>query len=117
MYASKFQAAPVEQNEPGYVLGGVLLAVLILPQLFGFVSFVSDPRSFRPFGQTFLSLYIALVGVIFLASYYFSHKSFLLRWFAWLCEKGSFPASRKMAFFYFALCVFLSIGSFFSGKA
>lgn len=44
---------------------------------------------------------------MFLASYYFSHKTFFLRGLMWVCEHFSYPSGRGMAFFYFCLAFFL----------
>jgi len=44
---------------------------------------------------------------MFLASYFYSYKTFFFRGLLWFCEHLSFPASRKMAFFYFALALFI----------
>ena len=49
-------------------------------------------------------LYPIGLGAMFLASYYWSHKTFVLRGFIWICEHLSNPPGRKTAFFYFALC-------------
>jgi len=104
---------PEVPDEPGYILGGVILVLLITPQVYALISYEADRRSSYLFGPPFTAAYFALIGAVFLASYYFSHKSFLFRWFAWFCERGSFPATRKMAFFYFALCMLVAgIGVF-----
>ena len=55
------------------------------------------------------------VGAMFLASYYWSHKTFVLRGFLWVCENFSHPTGRKMAFFYCALCVGGACLSLFAG--
>jgi hypothetical protein len=44
-----------------------------------------------------------------------SHTTFVLRGFMWVCEHFSHPASRRMAFFYFALCLFLGSLSILAG--
>ncbi|MCL2523329.1 MAG: hypothetical protein FWF17_01885 [Betaproteobacteria bacterium] len=62
-----------------------------------------------------LGLYILAWGFMFLASYYFSHKTFFFRALIWVCEHFSCPASRKMAFFYFAIAVAIGGSSLFSG--
>ena len=92
-------------EEPGYWLGGVILTALISPQAYTLTHPGAKEALRTGYGLVFVGFYIITVGCVFLASYYCSHKSFLFRWFAWVCEHGSFPASRKMAFFYFALSV------------
>ena len=82
----------------------MLLAALVLTQLYAL--FVSIRSNYQP-SPTAVGLYLLLVGSTFLASYFFSRKSFLFRWFLWFCEHASVPSGRKMAFFYFALCCFL----------
>ena len=39
----------------------------------------------------------------------------MLRGFIWICEHFSYPAGRRMAFFYFALCLFLGTMSILAG--
>ncbi len=58
---------------------------------------------------TYTGLYIMVWGVLFLLSFYFTKDSYLLRLLRWVCEHFSWPAHRKMAFFYFALA-FISGG-------
>ncbi|WP_041675140.1 hypothetical protein [Ramlibacter tataouinensis] len=91
------------RNEPGYLLSavliGLLLALLGATQAAGIESGPVKPGA----GTVLLGLYVIAWGCMFLASYYYSHKAVFFRGLIWVCEKLSFPASRKMAFFYFAL--------------
>ena len=48
-------------------------------------------------------------GAMFLASYFYSHKTFFFRGLIWVCEHWSSPKGRGMAFFYAALA--LGLGS------
>lgn len=48
-------------------------------------------------------IYLQFWGLLFLLSYFFSHKCFFFRGLIWICENFSSPKGRKMAFFYFAL--------------
>ena len=67
-----------------------------------------EPGPIRPgAGSVLLGLYVLAWGFMFLASYFFSHKTFFFRGLIWVCEHLSFPASRKMAFFYFVLTLFI----------
>ena len=50
-----------------------------------------------------LGIYLMFWGLLFLASYYYSHKCFFLRGLIWICEHFSRPSGRWMAFFYFAV--------------
>ena len=91
------------KNETGFLLSlalvGLLVALLVAVLAVGVNSGPIQPG---PRG-ILLGLYIMVWGCMFLASYYFSHKSFFLRGLVWICEHISYPASRKMAFFYFLL--------------
>jgi hypothetical protein len=58
--------------------------------------------------------WIAL-GVLFLAAYFFAHKSGVLRGLMWICQYLSRPAGRGMAFFWFAFFVFLGAMSLSQG--
>ena len=102
-------------NEPGILLGMTLIAFLCV-LLVGALYFGFEPGPIRPgIGSVLLGLYIMAWGVMFLASYYFSHKTFFLRGLIWLCEHLSAPAGRKMAFFYFALAFFLGGAGLLAG--
>lgn len=79
-----------------------LLAALLVAALLSGIQ--SGP--FRPgIGTTLLGLYIVAWGVMFLASYYFSHKTFFFRALIWVCEHRSHPKGRGMAFFYAAIAI------------
>src|SRR5215472_16660770 len=93
-----------DTNEPGYLLGSVLIAGLALPQLAALARSV-DPWSRD--GEFVDGAYVMYIGVLFLSSYYWSHKTFVLRGFMWICEHFSNPPGKRMAFFYCALCTFV----------
>ena len=105
----KFRNVEVVKNEPGLWVGGTVLFVLLAPQLYASIEWVAD-HSYQP-NQFFVAFYILFVGIIFLISYYLPEKSFVFRGFLWFCERASAPASRKMAFFYFGLCMFLGVAA------
>lgn len=97
-----------DRKERGLFLGFLVLALLVAPHVYllfnpSQVALLSTPQ-----GDIFNGAYLLLFGFTFLGSYYLSHKSFVFRWFAWICEHWSFPSSRKMAFFYFGLSLFLA---------
>jgi hypothetical protein len=98
--------------EPGYLLGSLLIGGLVLPQLAMLGGFIA-PRSRDE--ELYVGAYIVYIGFLFLSSYYWSHKTFALRGFMWICEHFSYPADRRMAFFYFALCAFLGFISILAG--
>ena len=97
------------ENEKGLKLGIAIILILLIAMILPFFTgFSPGPMEKGPssivngFGMQF-------IGVLFLLSYFFSHKTFVLRGFIWLCENFSWPKSRKMAFFYFSL--FFGLGS------
>jgi hypothetical protein len=63
----------------------------------------------------FMGLFMMAWGLMFLASYWFSHKSAFLRGLTIFCEKLSYPSTRKMAFFYFAVAFVLGFMSVLGG--
>jgi hypothetical protein len=94
--------------EPGYGIGIVFLVLLAAPLLYGWLT----SPGISPIAS---GLFFLLLALVFLLSYFQSHRSFLFRWFEWFCEHGSFPASRKMAFFYFSLACLVGVALLFSG--
>jgi hypothetical protein len=105
----------VPPKEPGYLLSaaliGILVALLWSAEEAGLQSGPVRPGR----GTVLLGLYVMAWGFMFLASYYFSHKSIFLRALVWVCEHFSWPRSRKMAFFYFALASGLGSMAVLSG--
>ncbi len=92
-----------KQNESGYLLGAVLIGILVA-LLMGASSAGVETGPVKPgLGSTLVGIYFMAWGAMFLASYYYSHKSFFFRALIWVCEHLSFPPGRKMAFFYFFL--------------
>jgi hypothetical protein len=93
------------ENEPGIALGSVLilfLAALLVGCLFsGFETGPIKPGA----SSALLGIYLMAWGGMFLASYYFSHKTFFLRGIAWVFEHWSYPKGRKMAFVYAAVAL------------
>ena len=90
-------------NEKGLGLGLSIIAILI------FLLFLSLylGTDFGPFGNDISTLltgvYLQIWGILFLLSYYYTHKTFFFRGLIWICENFSFPRNRMMAFFYFIL--------------
>jgi hypothetical protein len=98
-----------QPSEPGYLLGGMLIAVLV-GLLAAAILSGEVAGSFRQGSPSvFTGLYLQAWGLMFLASYYFSHKTFFLRRLMWVCEHFSYPRGRGMAFFYF--CLAFSLGT------
>ncbi len=102
-------------NETGVFLSGLCLWILIgLLGLVIFYGIQSDPMSAGR-GTVLMGLYIMVLGFMYLASYYFSHKALFLRVLMWHCEHASVPAGRKMAFFYFLLAFVIGLATLLSG--
>jgi hypothetical protein len=91
------------QNEKGLGLGVIIIAIMVIllsaPFYFGFKlgPFVEGSST------VFIGLSLQFWGILFVLSYYFSHKTFLFRGLIWFCENISRPSGRRMAFFYFFL--------------
>ena len=75
------EVASTPTPEPGYLLGALLIAGLVLPQLAVLGGFIA---SYSHAGDFCIGVYIIYVGVLFLSSYYWCHKTFVLRGFMWL---------------------------------
>ena len=105
----KVTSSPTESvsPEPGYLLGFALIGLLVVLLIAALLAGV-ETGPVRPGpGTVLLGLYVMAWGLMFIASYFYSHKSFFFRALIWVCERFSFPASRKMALFYFALAFVL----------
>lgn len=104
---SESVASTAPANEPGHLLSwtliGILVAFLVAIDATGF-----EPGPIKPgLNTVLLGLYLMAWGFMFLASYYYSHKSFFLRGLLWVCLHFSFPPGKKMAFFYFGLALLM----------
>lgn len=106
---------PELPKERGYLLSfaliGILVALLGLSLASGFELGPARPGP----SDIFTGLYVMAWGFMFLAGYYFSHKSFFLRALMWVCEHQSSLRSRKMAFFVFALSFVLGLMGLLGG--
>jgi len=90
-------------KEPGIALG-VALIVLMAALVVASVMSGLKPGPLRPGWPTFITGVSMMVwGAMFLASYYFDHKTFFFRALIWVCEHLSRPKGREMAFFFAAL--------------
>jgi len=99
----------IERGQPGYALGILLISVLLLFNVAVFVAAPTFPPPSRGLGTVLIGAYLITWGLMFLASYYFSHKTFFLRGLLWVCEHFSNPRGKSMAFFYFALATVLGV--------
>ena len=102
-------------REPGYLLSAALIGSLVA-LLWSAEEAGLQAGPVKPgLGTVLLGLYVMAWGFMFLASYYFSHRSFFLRALQWVCVYLSWPRSPKMAFFYFALAFGLGAMGVLSG--
>jgi hypothetical protein len=115
MPPSRFPVSIEPPKEPGYLLSALLIGVLAVLLYAVEASGIQPGPVKAGQGPVLLGLYIMAWGCMFLASYYFSHKSFFLRALIWICEHFSWPRTRKMAFFYFALAFGLGFMAVLSG--
>lgn len=109
-------SGPDSEVENGYLLGGLLialLAVLVAAVVVLSPRFPPDPAD----GLTNIltGVYLIAWGLMFLASYYFSHKTFFFRGLIWVCENWSNPRGRRMAFFYFGVACLAGVMAILMG--
>lgn len=95
-------------QERGEMLGYSLIAVLAALTLLAFRAGPAD----KPL---VMGLYLIAWALMFLASYFLSHKTFFLRGLRWFCVNWSVPGTPKMAFFYAAVMAVMGIVSILSG--
>lgn len=88
------------------VLGLILLSL-------AFTSPMSIDSTGRNHGNIWLGLYIMLIGICFLLSYFYNQYSYIFRLLDWVCSNFSRPKGRKMAFFYFGLASCLGLAVIF----
>ena len=92
------QPNPTE-NEPGIALGVSLIAILgVLLVSTLLAGFKPGPMRTGP-STVLLGLYLMAWGAMFLASYFYSHKTFFLRALIWVCEHG--PARKGVSWLFF----------------
>ena len=90
-------------REPGIALGLALIALMAALVTASVMSGLK-PGPLRPGWPTFITgVSLMAWGAMFLASYYFDHKTFFFRALICVCEHLSRPKGRGMAFFYAAL--------------
>ena len=95
------------QNENGILLGIILILIAVGLLVSAFI-FGIDPGPFeKGLGTILAGLYIQYLGLLFLLSYYFAHKSFLFRALIWVCEHFSMQPGKWNAFLYFGLGFFI----------
>ena len=95
--------------EPRHNHPSVLLDFVIVAAGVGFLLLISrsgleagHPAT-KGGGAILGGLYLIYLGILFLLSYLFPDRTFLLNFLRYLCEECSRPAGRRMALFYSAL--------------
>jgi hypothetical protein len=104
-----------DEQEPGYTLGILLIGILLLFNVAVFEATPTFPPPGRSLSTVLIGGYLIAWGLMFLASYYFSHKTFFLRGLLWVCENFSNPRGKRMAFFYFVLATMLGVMAVLQG--
>ena len=87
VYKKRKPESPPE--EQGVILSCMLMGILILLIVAAQMSGIKSGSVQHGQSTVLLSLYIWALGFMFLASYYYSHKAFFLRWLAWFCVHAS----------------------------
>jgi len=90
----------------------LLVALLFSTLVLGMSSDMPPPPGLGP---VFMGLFLITLGVMFFASYFYSARSFFLRWL--LQFASGFPglATPKMTFFFSFLCVLSELGAIADG--
>lgn len=108
MTTNEFQMDPKLAQERGGVLGYSLIGLLALLTV---AALIARPE----IKNVVMGVYLMVWGFMFLASYYFSHKTFFLRGLLWFCLKMACPSTPKMAFFYAFMGIAMGAVSMASG--
>ncbi len=95
-------------EERGGVLGFALICLLALVA----VAALRAPAASR---DVAVGVFLMVWGCMFLAAYFFSHKTFFLRGLIWFCTRMSCPSSPKMAFFYAVMTFGMGVVAVLSG--
>jgi hypothetical protein len=104
-----------KKNETGLILGLFIIAILAILMVLTFHFGFEVGRVEKGPTSVVTGLYFQLWGILFLLSYFFSHKTFFLRGLIWFCENLSNPKSRKTAFIWFVLAFGLGTMSLIKG--
>jgi hypothetical protein len=99
---------PQPPQERGDLLGLCLIAVLA-------ALMVAALRAEGPAKPILMGLALVAWGGMFLASYFFSHKTFFLLGLRWFCVTLSYPSTPRMAFFYAAVMAAMGLASILAG--
>jgi hypothetical protein len=103
--------AQTRQNRPSLLLDLLIVAVggalLIVASRFGLEA--GHPPA-KGVATVLGGLYVIYLGMLFLLSYFFSDACYVFSFLCYLCEACSYPAGRRMAWFYFALSLLIGSG-------
>ena len=99
-------ASPPEER------GGVLGFALICLLAFVTVATLRAPPATK---DVVVGTYLITWGCMFIAAYFFSHKTFFLRGLLWFCTRMSCPSTPKMAFFYGFMTIGMGTVSILAG--
>jgi hypothetical protein len=103
--------AETRQNRPSLLLDLLLVAaggaLLLVTLRFGLEA--GHPPA-KGVATVLGGLYVIYLGVLFLLSYFFSDACHIFSFLSYLCEECSYPAGRRMAWFYFALSFLIGSG-------
>lgn len=92
--------------------GGVLGFALICLLAFVTVATLRAPPATK---DVVVGTYLITWGCMFIAAYFFSHKTFFLRGLLWFCTRMSCPSTPKMAFFYGFMTIGMGTVSILAG--
>jgi hypothetical protein len=108
--------AQPKADEPGRALGVAMIVILVVLLLTAWTMGMSiDRPAPAGTGPIFMGLFLVALGFMFLASYFAAWKSFFLRWLLKFSMGFPFLADRRMALFFFVLCLFVGIGAIADG--
>ena len=99
------------KNRPTNIRGLILDVILVLIPVALYAAIVlyginiSAPRA--DIGTILSGIYLQYLGVLFLLSYYFPHKTYILRGLDLFCEFTSLDPGRWKAIFLFFMGMFL----------
>jgi len=95
------------KNKAYYWNGYLIILILAIFLLLALYQLFSELKV-----NVFLIIYIQLIGLVFLLSYFFENNNFIFKFAIKVCEKNSTIKSRKNAFFCFGIATFFSIRFF-----
>ena len=95
-------------REPSLMWDGIFAIVLGFFLLMSLRSGLKVGAIERGPAAVFLGVYLQCWGLLFLASYFFPNRSYLLKGLMWLCENTSTPRGRWTAILWGAFAIIMS---------